>query len=246
MRNLKQITLLILVAACFLGSCKKTKKDTDAPSTSACPSCATTPEAVAANNTSAKGIYIGVVVGSTGTIKFDIANNGTAIKATMVIDGVTVNFTTTTVFVSGQAFRGVFTGTLSGVSATITFSVDADGKNASVTATSIPGHTGATFLLSKETSTSLIEAYVGTYSSTKPETGTFDMLISRSEGIWSVIARENGSSEIHIESGTIVAGKLLDVDGKAIATLTTDKVSGTFNGGGDNTEITTVNGVRSL
>lgn len=249
MKKLKQITLLFLVAACSLSSCKKNKKDTDTPTSTVCPSCATTPEAVAANNNSAKGIYIGVVIGSTGTIKFDIANNGTTIRATMVIDGVTVNFTTTTAYTAGQDFRAVFTGTLNGSAANITFSVNADGTEASVTAVNIPGHAGATFLLSKETSTALIEAFVGTYHTVKQqgtEDGTFNMLISRSEGVWSVIARENGTQEIHVESGTIVDGKLLDVDNKVIATLTIDTVSGTFHGGGENADTTTVNGVRSL
>jgi hypothetical protein len=72
------------------------------PPTSGCATCSATPTAVAANNTSNKGVYKGVVVGSTGTIKFDIANGGTTVTGTLVLDGVTINLTTTNTVTSGQ------------------------------------------------------------------------------------------------------------------------------------------------
>ena len=63
-------TLVIaLCAVFFLGACSKNSEDPAATE-----GLATTPEANVANNTSSKGIYKGVFIGSTGTIKFDIGN----------------------------------------------------------------------------------------------------------------------------------------------------------------------------
>lgn len=52
-----------------------------------CKSCTDTPEASAANDNSGQGIYKGLVVGSSGTIKFDIANSGSGIVAVLTMDG---------------------------------------------------------------------------------------------------------------------------------------------------------------
>jgi hypothetical protein len=245
------VTLSLMVS--FIISCSK--KDTTEnpivdPPASGCP-CSTTPTAVAANNTSSKGIYVGVVIGSTGTIKFDVANGGATVTGSLVIDGVTIKLTTTSVPIAGAAFSATFTGTLNGGAVSVKFSVDADGKNPTISLPIIPGHAGAQFLIAKETSTSLIEAYVGTYSNNKPESGTFNMIVNRTDKVWSVIARVNGSIEVHLETGTIVGDKLVDTDKKTIATLSknaagVDVLNGTFSGGNNNTEITTVSGTRAL
>lgn len=243
MKNLKKITFAAaLLVAFFVSSCGKDDSTTKAPDVVL----VKTPEAVVANNSSSKGVYKGVIIGSTGTVKFDIANNGTTITATLVIDGVTANLTSTTPVVAGSKFVGKFTGTLGSTSVELTFSVDADGKNPAISLISIPGHPNAVVVVNKETSTSLIEAFTGTYSNTKPEKGTFNMIINRTEGTWSVVARVDGGTEYHIESGTIVNGKLLDSQKKIIATLGTDTIDGTFTGGQNNTEVTTVKGTRSL
>ncbi len=46
-------------------------------------------------------------------------NNGTAITAVMVIDGIKVNLTVAVTWVTGQAYVADFTGTLSGSAVTI-------------------------------------------------------------------------------------------------------------------------------
>ncbi len=251
MKNLKKISLALLIVL-FMSNCKKNTATTDTPTTFKCTSCTTTPEAQAANNTSTKGIYIGVLIGSTGTIKFDIANSGTSITGIMIIDGVTVNLTTSTAIVSGQKYSAVFTGLLNGSSVSVTFSINADGTNPVITLPSIPGHPNAAFLLNKETSTSLIEAYNGTYSTTTgttvTETGTFNMLLSRSAATWSVIIRASTSTstQINTDYGTISNNMLIEANSnnKVIATLSGDQLDGKFTGG--NSEVTTVTGKRVL
>jgi hypothetical protein len=244
MKILKTITFLLTVA-CLTNGCKKSA--TTAASTSGL---VTTPEALAVNNTVSQGIYKGVVVGSTGTIRFDIANNGATITAVMIIDGITVNLTSPTAPVTGKPYSAVFTGSLSGSAVTFTFSVDASGHNPAITAISIPGHPAATFLINKETSTSLIEAFLGTYSTTKGVTGTFDMVISVTDGTWSVIERPDGSTLILTDAGTVVNHVLYEqTTNRIIGTISgtdLDQLNGSFSATTNSTEVTTIKGTRSL
>jgi hypothetical protein len=239
-------------AVTFITSCSKNNTDNKIvdPPTSGCATCSATPTAVAANNTSNKGVYKGVVVGSTGTIKFDIANGGTTVTGTLVLDGVTINLTTTNTVTAGSAFSATFTGTLNGGAVSVKFSVDADGKNPIITLPVIPGHPSVQISVLKELSTALIEVYEGTYTSTKPENGTFNFVVNRTGGVWSVIHRASGSTEIKGESGTIVGANLLDADHHTLATLSrnsagVDIISGTFTGG-NGTEVTTITGTRTM
>ena len=98
----KQNLLLALLAILSFSACKKSD-DTAAPAYT-CTTCKTTPDALAANDASSKGIYKGVVIGSSGTIIINIANGGTTITAVMVIDGVTVNLTSAVAWVAGQPY----------------------------------------------------------------------------------------------------------------------------------------------
>jgi hypothetical protein len=250
-KSILAVLACLLVAAFIISCSKKDTTDTTVTTGNGCPTCSNIPIAAVANNTISKGIYIGVVIGSTGTIKFDIANGGTSATGTLVLDGVTINLISTNTPTAGSAFSATFTGKLNGADVSIKFSVDADGKNPIITLPIIPGHPSAQFFIAKELSTSLIEAYVGTYSSTKPETGTFNMLVNRTDRVWSVIHSASGSTDVKGESGTIVGLNLLDLNGKTIATLSRnssglDVVNGTFAGGGSGTEITTVTGTRAL
>jgi hypothetical protein len=241
------------LAVTFITGCKKsdtTDNGGDPLPKTGCPTCSATPSAVAANNTSSKGVYKGVIVGSTGTIKFDIANGGTTITGTLVLDGVTINLTTTGTVTAGSAFSATFTGTLNGSAVSIKFSVDADGKNPIITLPVIPGHPTVLISVLKELSTAQIEAYEGTYSSTKPETGTFNFVVNRTGGVWSVVHRASGSTEIKGEAGTIVGSNLLDADHHVLATLSRnsagiDIISGMFTGG-NGVEVTTITGTRTM
>jgi len=226
----------------LLLSCKKKAEVTE---NYTCTTCNKTPEAIAANDVSSKGIYKGVIIGSTGTIKFDIANNSNVIKATMVLDGTTFTLTSNVNWVNGQAYIAPFTGTVNGNSATINFSVNANGQGAVVTSVNIPGHANASFDLVKETSSALVECFEGKYSTTKPENGTFNMMICRPLLYWTGSHRKDGDSRSESMSGKINADGGLYQDGTSyIGTLTGDAISGTFKDN-DNKNVT-VSGKRTL
>lgn len=230
----------------FLVAVISCKKDSNNNSTSyQCTTCTKSPEATSANDASTKGIYKGIVVGSSGTIKFDIANNGSTITATMIVDGTTVNLTSNVTWANGQAYVAPFTGTMNGQSVTINFSVGLSGSNPTITSTNIPGHPNAVITVVKETSASLVECFEGTYKTSEPATGTFNILLSRSLGIWGGVAREDGTADSDGVSGTIDAsGKMKDDNGVTVGTLSGDQISGSFTDG-NNTKVT-ISGKRTL
>ncbi|MCW3122514.1 MAG: hypothetical protein JWQ38_2006 [Flavipsychrobacter sp.] len=212
---MKKFLLSAVVAATIIGSltltgCKKEEKTTTTPTPSyACASCSTAPDAKAANDNISKGIYKGIIVGSSGTIKFDIMNNDTTIKAYMVIDGTSVTLTATVAWASGAAYVSPFTGTLNGEAVSITFSVGADGGTPTITAMNIPGHPNASLTISKETSTNLIKCFEGTYkNTTSGETGNFDLFLSTSLKKWSAKVKSTGGSKSIQVDGTFDGTKL--------------------------------------
>ncbi|MEQ1797756.1 MAG: hypothetical protein ABL872_07380 [Lacibacter sp.] len=230
-----QFTLLML-AIILVTACKKTKTPANEPYT--CTTCKTAPDAKAANDASSKGIYKGVVIGSSGTITFDIANNGTAITSVMIIDGITVNLTSAVTWVAGQAYVADFTGVLSGSPVTIRFSVGLSGATPTVTSSTIPGHPNASLTIVKETSTGLVECFEGTYSTTLPETGTLNIILSRTLSSWSAVARKTGTTASGtVGNGTIVNNKLIDPaqNNNSIGTINADKIDGSFVDGNGKT-----------
>ncbi len=236
MRIVKLIIPLFILIACFV-SCKKDKASTPAYT---CTTCKTTPDAKTANDASNKGVYKGVIIGSSGTIMFDLQNNGSTITATMVLDGVTVNLTASVSIVAGQSFVAPFTGTLNGQPVSITFSVGASGSTPTVTTSSIPGHPNSSFTIIKELSTSLVEAFEGTYSTTQPESGNFNMVLSRTLKLFGGTSRKTGTTTNNSFKGIINANnELIDSTGKKIAKLNGDVMTG-----GDAT--ITINAKRTL
>lgn len=231
--------LAIVTIATGAVSCKKSPTTTTPAYT--CAACKTTPDAVASNDGSNKGVYKGVVIGSTGTIMFNLANSGTTITATMVIDGVTVNLNSAVSIVAGQTYVAPFTGTLNGSAVSITFSVSSIGANPTVTTSSIPGHPTSSFAIIKETSASLVECFEGTYSTTKPETGTFNVILSRGLKLHGGASRKDGSTTSNSFNGTINANnELIDVpSNNYLATLSGDVLSGKFvDGNGSTVNVT--------
>ncbi len=218
-----------LIAVFFITGCKKDGANKD--DGYKCTTCVAAPEALAANNSSSKGIYKGLVIGSTGTIKFDIQNGGSTITATLVIDGTTVALTSSVSWVSGQPYVAPFTGTLNGQSVSIGFSVSANGASPSVTASNIPGHPNAQFAIIKENSNALIECFEGTYTTSDSEAGTFNVLLSRTLGLWEGINRENGDPEVNSMDGTLSNGKIMittDNGLSEIGSLANDEMNGKF------------------
>jgi hypothetical protein len=243
MRLSKMLFLSLCSIALISVSCKKTSDTPAAPYV--CTTCSTAPEALAANNSSSKGIYKGILIGSSGTIKFDVLNAGTTITAVMVIDGITVNLTSSITWVGGQPYVAPFTGTLNGSAVTINFSVDASGGTPVITSSNIPGHPSAQFTLVKETSVALVEAFEGTYSTTLPETGTFNILVSRVLLQWGGASRKtNGTSNGSVDGTLDANGKMTESGGVVIGTLTGDNIAGSSLDGNGIT--VTITGKRTL
>lgn len=243
MKIMKKVLFGIIACTVVLASCKKSKNEKE--ESYICTTCSQTPEAKSANDNSSKGIYKGVIIGSSGTIKFDIANTSSnSITATMVIDGTTVTLTTTTAWNAGQLYVAPFKGTLNGQEVTITFSVGASGSGATITSATIPGHANAIFSIAKETSTALVRCFEGTYETSDNKKGTFNIIVSTLLKGWTGKAREDGSGVAKDISGTFVNNTLIDASGATIAPLNGDEFSGTFKDE-SNTTIT-VKGKRTL
>ena len=242
--TLYKIAILALIVTLSL-SCSKSKDNNKKPSYT-CTNCKTTPDAVAANDSKNKGVYKGIIIGSSGTIMFNVANDGSTITAVLTIDGVTANLTASVTVTDGAAYVAPFTGTLGGNPVSITFSVYANGGSPTVTSFNIPGHARATFTIAKETSNALIECFEGTYSTTKPETGTFNLLLSRSLKLFGGASRKTGDSESHSFHGAINANnELVDSEsGKVLAKLSGDALSASFVD--NNGSTVTVTGKRTF
>lgn len=173
-----------------------------------CKDCADAPEANAANDTNGKGIYKGVLIGSTGNIKFDIANNGTAITAVLEIDGKTVLLTATGSYDASTGFTGTFTGTMEAGAVSIQFTVTNTGAFTVGTVT-IPGHPSVIFRIIKERSTKLVEAFEGTFKG--GDNGTFNLVMIRNNdgvGEWGVIARSDSDKIFtgEVQSNQLIGG----------------------------------------
>ena len=239
-----RLFLLICVLLSVSFGCKKNDSNTSVPDFK-CTTCTATPQAIEANNSSSKGIYKGVVVGSTGTIVFDVLNSGSTITAKMVIDGVTVNLVSSVTWQAGQPYTAPFTGTYNGNTISITFSVGLTGSSPTVNSSNIPGHPNASFTLVKETSTSLIECFEGSYHSSRPEDGVFNLILSRSAGLWGAAARTNAGTNTDGASGSINANnQLIEKNGTNMGTISGDAINGTFKDNSNNT--VTITGKRTL
>ncbi|WP_316766389.1 hypothetical protein [Pedobacter frigiditerrae] len=243
---MKKITSAMLILAFVTSTILGCKKKTTEEPVYKCTTCKTTPDAVAANDASNKGVYKGVIIGSSGTIKFDLSNTGTTITATMVLDGITATLTSTVAIVAGTTYVGAFTGTWNGQPVSVTFSVNPTGQNPVVTAFNIPGHATSSFNIIKETSNQLIECFEGTYDSTRPEKGTFNIVLSRGLKIFSGSAKKDQGTVVNSFNGKISdANKLIDAsDGKTLATLTGDVLAEVFVDG--NNATITIKGKRTF
>jgi len=246
MKTFKKRIALLIFPAFFIGilmtSCSK---DDETPAASyTCATCKTTPDALAANDANVKGIYKGIIIGSTGTLSINIQNGNSTITATMVLDGVSVALTSNVVLVDGQPYVAPFTGTFNGSPISMTFSVGLGGTSPTMVSSSIPGHPNAVFELAKETSTSLIEGFEGTYSVTGGEKGVFNIVLSRSLAKFGYIVREDGQVDTDSGSGTINSSNQLILEGRVIGTITGDGLNGSFKD--DNNRTVTITGKRTL
>lgn len=246
MKTSKNRIAVLIFSVFFIGilmtSCSK---DDETPVASyTCMTCKTTPDALPANDASIKGMYKGIIIGSTGTISINIQNGSSTITATMVLDGVSVALTSNVVLVDGQSYVAPFTGTFNGSPISMTFSVGLGGTSPTMISSSIPGHPNAVFVLSKETSTSLIEGFEGNYSVTGGEKGVFNIVLSRSLAKFGYVVKEDGQTDTDSGSGTINSSSQLILEGRVIGTITGDALNGSFKD--DNDRTVTITGKRTL
>lgn len=222
------IAVCLLTLVVFATSCKKDTKD---PYT--CTTCATSAEALAENDNSSKGIYKGFVIGSSGTIKFNILNGGSLITAVMVLDGETFNLQSSISWQAGQAYFAPFDGVHNGQPVSVNFSVGASGSTPTVTSVNIPGHPNAIIEVVKETSDNQITCYEGSFSG--DETGVLNVILSEQLGYWTGVAHNNVSGTNTPFNGTI-SGTNISCScqsGTSVnATLSGDEITnGTWNDG---------------
>jgi hypothetical protein len=227
---MKKLLSYLLVTALLVVFTHCSDDDDDKETPYTCASCVTAPEALAANDNIAKGVYKGIVVGSSGTIKISIENGNSTSTATLTIDGKTATLTTSTAVVAEQPFEADFTGMFNGQEATIGFYVEADGTFAYISSTNIPGHPEAEIGIVKETSTDLIESFEGTYAGSS--SGTFNFVISKAQHLWGAV-----SSEDYFDgtlSGNTITGINYDEDVNVSGTLSNHTASGSWEkDGGD-------------
>jgi hypothetical protein len=241
MKTFKKLLILpVLFAGLFLTSCSKDSSDDPEY---VCTTCNDTPQGVAANDVNAKGLYKGIVVGSTGTISIDIQNGSNTITAVMVLDGVTVNLVSNVSVVNGETYVAPFTGMMNGSPVTLTFQVGAGGEQPTMVSSDIPGHPNAEFILAKETSTSLIEAFVGSYTAGS-DAGTFNVVMSTAISKWGYLAKDDQTGEINDGDGIIANGNQLMEDGRLMATVSGNTLHGSFTDSNNTTII--IDGHRTL
>jgi hypothetical protein len=185
----KKLGLVAFFFVSLLIGCKD-----DEPAPYKCAECTDQPEANAAYDNTGQGIYKGVLVGSSGTVKFDVANNGTSITAVLVIDGTSVTLTGNGSYSPSTGFQGSFTGTLNEGTVIVPFTVTNTGV-VTVSTPVIPGHSNVVIKVFKEKSTQLVEAFEGEFGGA--DSGTFNLVLIRNQagmGEWIAIARSDSDS----------------------------------------------------
>jgi hypothetical protein len=238
--QLLRLAAVVTITAALFASCKKDEKKDE---TYTCTTCKNTPDALVANDNSSKGVYKGTLIGSSGTVMFNIMNGVSSISAILTVDGISATLNSTATWVSGQPFLATFTGTWNGQPASLTLAIAADGTNPTITSYTISGHPVVSFYIYKELSTAQVRVFEGTYSTTRPETGTFNLVISGST--WSALSRKDNSTSTSTVGGAFVNNQLINNNPVVtMGVVNGDVVTGTFQD--TNGTTVTVNGHRTL
>lgn len=220
MRMTKKLSLIAILFISLFSACKD-----DGPAPYTCTDCADQPEANAAYDNTGQGIYKGVVVGSTGTIKIDVANNGSSITAVLIIDGISVSLTGNGSYSTSSGFNSSLSGSLDGGFVVIPFGVSTTG-DVTIGTPTIPGHSGVAIKVLKEKSTHLVEVFEGEFGG--GDSGTFNLVMVRNsngEGEWVAIAKSDSNTFFTGEIGNnqLVGG---NSDFVIVGKVAGDNVSG--------------------
>lgn len=192
---MKKIFTLLLIGIFCIG-CSSDSSDSNSSSLS------NTPMAKADYDTKNFGIYKGVFSGSSGTILINIKNDSDAIKAVLVIDGTTYNFTCTEDATLDQAIIGL---TFTSGDMSFDVNVSTTGNDIAVVSSTIPDHPGATFNIIKEYSTDLVRCYQGTYSG--GDQGVFNLIVIDQE-VYGLSRSNDPESEAFFLSGSFIENEI--------------------------------------
>ena len=217
MKSIKSICSFFIILSLLFNSCSKSDGEVTNEN-----SLSQVPIAKSKFDKSNFGIYKGVFVGSSGIIIVNV-NNDNTLSATLIINGITYNFTTNETL---QQNKDITINFVSG-SDSLTFSVSANGDNPNFTNLKIEGHLNAAINVVKETSTTLIKCYEGTYSGGSG--GVFNVLIygNSIKGL----VENNSTNLIDIAEGEVNNNQIIgDVTSRATfsGTLNGNSFSGTW------------------
>jgi hypothetical protein len=203
-----------------------------------CSSCVDSPEALPANDTSGKGIYKGVVIGSSGTLKIDMDNDGSGISAILVLDGEQIELETESIYSSEGGFDGYFyndNGTETNTDDyEIGFYINETGSSLEVYGISFPSpHDDVTIELIKETSYALIRVFEGTFSGDGGGIWNMMMVDDEDNELWYAVSRpSDGDSDDEDYFMGITQGSELSGGGgnniEVAGTIDGDNIKGTW------------------
>lgn len=187
---------------------------------------ASSPEATSENDSKSGGVYKGVIIGSSGTVKVILQNNTISVEVT--VDGETkvLPVTNLTNWTSGQAIvNAVFLKD----NWKVTFSVAANGSNPQIKV-EIPGHPKVDVTIIKESSSVQVKAYEGTYTATAPAQGSGTWNFISAGDSLAGIRRATGDTIVVGLHGSIRNGQIQISTGTASASgsISADEISGTW------------------
>lgn len=216
MQKVKQF-LFGFFAATILFSCQKSN---DTPQQN------DTPEAIAAYDNSSAGVYKGILVGSSGTIKVVILNGNGLVKIYVTFNGYNDTLSTTATLIAGQLIDNVL---FTGSKMTMLFTTSSSGQDPSISAITFTGYsTPIEAIIAKELSTRLVSCYEGTYTGKNSEnevsSGIFNSIIFGNIIIG--LAKETGAISTEEIEGSVSNNQI-----SAQGTITTGAVfQGSING----------------
>lgn len=176
---MKKRSFFVLVAGTVLFAYACSKSNDNPPKEEEKKPLVTAPEAVVAHDGKSGGVYKGVIIGSTGTVKI-ILQDGT-VSAEVSIDGETrvlKPWNMPTGWTSGQALQDVI---FKSENWTLTFSVTANGDHPYISAVSIPGHTDVAVHIIKEESDVLAKAFEGSFGKGDSVFGAMNFVLAAVE-----------------------------------------------------------------
>ncbi len=219
---------------CEVSAPEAESKRTDPVTVTVAAPAGTSTETTAEYDNSNFGLYKGVIAGSSGTIRIEINNGNNIARATIVIDGVTDQLTSTASFTAGQAISGaVFSGNFS----SFTFSVDADGGNPKVETITVQGHSNVIATVAKEKSDDVSLCYEGTSTGGQNHSGVFNVV--RNKNTFSGVAKAVDGFTCYISgnisaNGSFTGNSTTTFNGLVVSVTYSgrfvgDQVSGTWN-----------------